>query len=77
MGNISDRWSVHPLGKKSQNGTSFQDYLRQVGFQPVIKTDNTQSGLKKWTDHFQQHCIGKPTIETHSPWGNPAETNIV
>ena len=53
MGTISDRWSVYHVGKEIKNGTALRDYLRQVGFSPVIKTFNTQSELKKMDRSLQ------------------------
>ena len=40
MGTISDRYSIYRLGKESQNGNTFQDYLKQVEDPPVVKTEN-------------------------------------
>ena len=72
MGNISDRCSVYPLHKESQNGNSLQDYLRRVGFPQVLNMDNAQSEMGgKWKDHFQRHCIERTTTEPHSPWESP------
>ena len=45
MGNISGRCILYPLGKESQNETALQDYYRQVGFTPVLKTDNAKIEL--------------------------------
>ena len=42
METISDRWSVYPLEKKSQNGTALQYYSRQVGVPPVLNKDDVK-----------------------------------
>ena len=64
MGAISDRWSVYPLGKESQNGNALQDYSRQVRVPPVLNADNTKSELKNGHITTEDTALKKPP---HNP----------
>ena len=71
MGNLSNRWSVYPLEKESQNGTALKYNSSQVGVSPVLNTENTQSELSgRWIDQCQWKCIDQTTTEPHSPQEN-------
>eukprot|EP00957_Ditylum_brightwellii_P085035 6465950-Ditylum_brightwellii.AAC.1 len=48
----SDRWEVYPLKTESHTGMALQDYSRNIGVPPVLKTDNAQSEVgRMWSDH--------------------------
>ena len=69
VGNTSDRWSVYLFKKESKNGIALQDYYRQVGVPPDLKTDNAQSELGKTrTENCLLNCIEQATTEPHPTW---------
>eukprot|EP00957_Ditylum_brightwellii_P011816 891034-Ditylum_brightwellii.AAC.1 len=42
VGLDSDQWEVYPMRSESHNVSAFQDYCRNVGIPPTLKTDNAQ-----------------------------------
>eukprot|EP00957_Ditylum_brightwellii_P192357 14643328-Ditylum_brightwellii.AAC.1 len=77
LGCNSDRWEVYPMKTKSHNSMALQDFSRNIGILPILKTGNMQSELgRTWSDHCRLHCIQQQTTELHTPWQNPAEPKI-
>eukprot|EP00957_Ditylum_brightwellii_P204111 15337752-Ditylum_brightwellii.AAC.1 len=71
------RWEVYLLKAESHNEVALQDYSRNVGVPPILKTDNAQSEVRRaWRDHFHHQCIKQESTEPDHPWENPAEHKI-
>jgi len=62
---------------ESHNGWALQDYTRENGCPPAIKTNNAKSELgETWLKHCRTHCIATVTTEPDHPHQNPAEQRI-
>eukprot|EP00957_Ditylum_brightwellii_P172061 13099204-Ditylum_brightwellii.AAC.1 len=56
------------------NRAALQDYSRNVGIPPILKTNNSQSELRRtWSYHCHLHCIQQQTTAPHSMWQSSAE----
>ena len=77
VGLDSDQWEVYPMRSESHNVSALQDYCRNVGIPPTLKTDNAQSEVgKAWSDQCRKFCTKQETTKPNSPWQNPAEPKI-